>query len=147
MPVRHPWRWVTIAMLAVLTAMFVNGLVTNDNFQWSFVLGQVLFAPPVLEGLRGTILLTVTSMLIGMVLGVALAIMRLSTSPVLRLMSWGYTWFFRAMPRLVLAVLFGNLGILWSRIGLGLPFEARSACCSASPTSTPSSGASRRPTC
>ncbi|MBN6056673.1 amino acid ABC transporter permease [Nonomuraea sp. RK-328] len=103
--------------------MFVNVLVTNDNFQWSFVFGQVLFAPPVIEGLRGTILLTVTSMLIGVVLGVALAIMRLSASPVLRLMAWGYTWFFRAVPRLVLAVLFGNLGILWSTIGLGLPFD------------------------
>ena len=27
------------------------------------------------------------------------------------------------MPRLVLAVLFGNLGILWTRIGFGLPFD------------------------
>jgi polar amino acid transport system permease protein len=27
------------------------------------------------------------------------------------------------LPRLVLAILFGNLGILWSRIGFGLPFD------------------------
>jgi polar amino acid transport system permease protein len=27
------------------------------------------------------------------------------------------------MPRLVLAVLFGNLGILWDRFGIGLPFD------------------------
>jgi polar amino acid transport system permease protein len=37
--------------------------------------------------------------------------------------AWLYIWFFRAVPRLVLAILFGNLGILWSRIGLGLPFD------------------------
>ncbi|WP_214317620.1 amino acid ABC transporter permease [Nonomuraea sediminis] len=122
-PVRHPWRWVTVGVLAVLASMFVNVLATNENFQWRFVFENVLFAPPVLEGLRGTVLLTVSSMLIGVALGVALAVMRLSASPVLRLVSWGYTWFFRAVPRLVLAVLFGNLGILWSRIGLGVPFD------------------------
>jgi polar amino acid transport system permease protein len=129
-PVRHPGRWVTVAVLAVLAAMFVHLLVTNRQFGWRFVLvsmgpGQrgAMFIPPVLEGLRGTVLLTITSMLIGVGLGVALAVMRLSPNPILKSVSWGYIWFFRAMPRLVLAILFGDLGILWSRIGFGLPFD------------------------
>ncbi|MGZ8689539.1 MAG: amino acid ABC transporter permease, partial [Aeromicrobium sp.] len=46
-----------------------------------------------------------------------------STNPVLSGTAWLYTWFFRAVPRLVLLVLFGNLGILWERIGFGLPFD------------------------
>jgi polar amino acid transport system permease protein len=82
-----------------------------------------MFTPPVLAGLRGTLLLTVFSMLIGVALGVVLAIMRLSPSPILKWAAFGYIWFFRAVPRLVLAVLFGNLGILWSRFGVGLPFD------------------------
>ncbi len=129
-PVRHPGRWLTIAVLAVLTAMFVHLLLTNKQFDWRFVFvsmgpGQrgAMFITPVLEGLRGTVLLTITSMLIGVVLGIALAIMRLSPNPILKTVSWGYIWFFRAMPRLVLAILFGDLGILWSRIGFGLPFD------------------------
>jgi polar amino acid transport system permease protein len=128
--VRRPGRWVTIAVIAVLAAMFIHLLVTNKHFEWRFILlstgpGQrgAMFIPPVLEGLRGTILLTVTSMLIGVALGVVLAVMRLSPNPILKTVAWGYIWFFRAIPRLVLAVLFGNLGILWSRIGLGLPFD------------------------
>ncbi len=131
-PVRHPWRWVGAAVIIVLAAMFIHMLVTNDHFQWKFIFvssgpGQrgAMFTPPVLAGLRGTLLLTVFSMLIGVALGVILAIMRLSPSPILRWAAFGYVWFFRAVPRLVLAVLFGNLGILWPRIGVGLPFDAQ----------------------
>jgi polar amino acid transport system permease protein len=131
-PVRHPGRWVTMAVLAVLTAMFLHLLVTNKNFKWSFILSSyapgkrgVMFTGPVLDGLRGTIVLTVTAMLIGVVLGVVAAIMRLSPNRVLSTVAWIYTWFFRAAPRLVLAILFGNLNILWSRIGFGLPFDSQ----------------------
>jgi polar amino acid transport system permease protein len=129
-PVRHPGRWVLIAVLAVLAAMFAHVLVTNHQFDWKFIFVSyapgkrgVMFTEPVLEGLRGTILLTITSMLIGIVLGVFVAIMRLSDNPVLKSVAFVYTWFFRAVPRLVLAVLFGNLNILWNRIGFGLPFD------------------------
>ena len=129
-PVRHPWRWVTTAVVAVLVAMFLHLLITNDRFRWSFIFlhyapGKrgVMFTEPVLTGLRGTILLTITSMLIGIVLGVVLAIMRRSPNKVLSGVSWVYIWFFRAVPLLVLAILFGNLNILWERIGFGLPFD------------------------
>jgi polar amino acid transport system permease protein len=129
-PVRHPGRWVAIAVLAVLVAMFVHLVVTNDKFMWSFVFSSiapgkrgVMFTGPVLEGLRGTILLTVLAMIIGVLLGVVVAIMRLSANPILSSVAWLYTWVFRAVPRLVLAILFGNLGILWERIGFGLPFD------------------------
>jgi polar amino acid transport system permease protein len=123
-PVRHPGRWVAVAVIAVLVGMFLHLILTNEHFQWSFVFSnRCMFAPPVLEGLRGTILLTIFSMLIGVGLGIVLAVMRLSPNPILSTIAFAYTWFFRAMPRLVLAVLFGNLGILWSRIGLGVPFD------------------------
>lgn len=121
-PLRHPWRWVLLGVLAVLAAMFVHMLVTNKHFQWSFIIDNA-FRPPIIEGLVGTIKLTVYSMVLGVSLGVVLAIMRLSPNRVLSGAAWVYIWFFRAMPRLVLAVLCGNLGILWSRIEFGLPFD------------------------
>jgi len=129
-PVRHPGRWVAIAVLAVLGAMFLHLVVTNDRFNWHFIfvsMGEgkrgAMFTGPVLEGLRGTIVLTVLAMIIGVGLGVVVAIMRLSTNPILSGVAFVYTWVFRALPRLVLAILFGNLGILWERIGFGLPFD------------------------
>lgn len=122
-PVRHPVRWFGIAALAVVVAMFVHLLVTNEAFQWSFM-WQNMFRPPVLRGAQTSIVLTLSAMLIGVAFGILVAVMRLSPNPVIRGVSWVYTWFFRAVPRLVLCILFGNLGILFQktqRIDFGIP--------------------------
>jgi polar amino acid transport system permease protein len=121
-PVRHPWRWVATAVIALLVAMFVHLLVANKAFQWRFMVDN-MFRPPILNGVKTTILLTIFSMAIGVSLGVIIAILRLSPNPIMSKVAWVYTWFFRAIPRLVLCVLFGNLGILWHQLGFGLPFD------------------------
>jgi polar amino acid transport system permease protein len=123
-PVRHPWRWVAIAVLAVLALMLVNLLVNNEAFNWPFVF-QAMNQSPVLEGFwKGTIIVTVLAMLFGVALGVLLAVMRLSDNPVLRGVSWVYTWFFRAIPRYVLLTIMGALGILFQQgIAIGVPFD------------------------
>ena len=102
--------------------MFVHMLVTNDAFQWSFMFDN-MFIPPVMEGVRTSLLLTVESMVLGVALGIVLAVMRLSPNPIISWVAWVYTWFFRAVPRLVLAILFGNLGILYARLEFGIPFD------------------------
>ncbi|QNN54786.1 amino acid ABC transporter permease [Nocardioides mesophilus] len=102
--------------------MFVNMLVTNPAFQWRFMVDN-MFTPPVLNGVRTSLVLTVLAMLIGVAMGVVLAVMRLSPSPVVSAAAWAYTWFFRAVPRIVLAILFGNLGILYTRFYVGFPFD------------------------
>ncbi len=111
-----------IAVLVVLGAMFVNMLLTNPAFQWGFLFRN-MFTPPVLVGVRTSLLMTVLAMGLGIALGTIVAVMRLSSNPVLSSVAWVYTWFFRAVPRVVLLVLFGNLGILYSRFELGLPFD------------------------
>jgi polar amino acid transport system permease protein len=121
-PLRHPGRWVAIAVIAVLVAMFVHMLVTNEAFQWRFMADN-MFRPPVLAGVRTTLLMTVLAMVLGVALGVLVSVLRLSPNPIISAAAWGYTWFFRAVPRIVLLVLFGNLGILYQRIGFGLPFD------------------------
>lgn len=125
-PVRHPGRWVAIAILAVLGAQFVHMLLTNEQFMWGYLFDSA-FQPQVLEGVRTSLLLTVLAMVIGVLLGVLLAVMRLSDNPVLAGTAWLYTWFFRAVPRLVLAVLFGNMGILYAQYTVGIPFTAQLA--------------------
>jgi polar amino acid transport system permease protein len=122
-PVRHPGRWVAIAVIAVLAAMFVHMVLTNDAFNWSFVF-EAMVQSPVLRGLvMGTLLVTVLAMLIAVVFGVILAVMRLSSNPVLSLTAWFFTWFFRAVPRYVLLFIMGTLGILFpGGMGIGFPF-------------------------
>jgi polar amino acid transport system permease protein len=121
-PVRHPWRWVGGGAVAVVLAMFVHMLFTNDAFQWHFMLHQ-MFRKPVVDGARTSLELTVLAMVIGVAGGIVLAVMRLSPNRLVSGASWVYVWFFRAVPRIVLAILFGNLGILYPKFFVGLPFD------------------------
>ena len=123
-PVRHVGRWVAVAFIAVLVAMFVHLLLTNDAFRWAEIVFPAMVQRPVIEGLlRGTLVVTVGSMLLGVGLGVLIAVMRLSQNKVLAYTSWAYTWFFRAIPRYVLLFMIGNLAILLPRIDIGIPFD------------------------
>jgi polar amino acid transport system permease protein len=122
-PVRHPWRWVAIAAIAVVIAMMVSSFVTNERWDFSLA-SQIMIQKPVIDGLlRGTILGTVGAMLIGVSLGIMIAIMRLSDNPVLHGVASVYTWFFRAIPRYVLLVIIGSgIGYLYNTLDVGLPF-------------------------
>ncbi|MEP7159868.1 MAG: amino acid ABC transporter permease [Dermatophilaceae bacterium] len=122
-PVRHPLRWVATVFVVILAAMLVSSFVTNGR--WDFGLAfNIMFRPPVLEGMiKGTLLATVLSMVLGVTLGTAVAIGRLSPNPVLRYLSFVYTWFFRAIPRYVLLGMIGTgLGYLYSVVDVGIPF-------------------------
>jgi polar amino acid transport system permease protein len=123
-PVRHPWRWVAIAIIGLLFAMLLNLILTNDAFDWPFVF-QAMTQSPVLRGLYiGTLLTTVLAMAVGVSGGVLCAVMRLSDNPVLAGVAWIFTWFFRGIPRYVLLFTMGALGILFQKgLGLGVPFD------------------------
>ena len=82
-PARHPGRWVATAAVAVLLAMVVSSLVSNEKWGWD-VVSQYLTWPSVLEGLWGTIRLTAVAAVVGFGLGTVLALMRLSRSPLLQ---------------------------------------------------------------
>jgi polar amino acid transport system permease protein len=120
-PVRHPGRWAAIVVIAVLVAMAINSVVTNENWQWRFILDNV-FAQPVLQGVWTTLWLTVAAMLMGVVLGIVLAVMRLSPNPVLSGSAWFYIWVFRGTPVLVQLTIWAQLGSLYRSISLGVPF-------------------------
>ena len=122
-PVRHPWRWVAVAVIAVIFAMMISSFVTNDKWDFSLA-GQIMVQKPVLDGLlRGTIIGTAGAMIIGVFLGILIAIMRLSDNPVLHGVASAYTWFFRAIPQYVLLVIIGSgIGYLYNTLDVGLPF-------------------------
>lgn len=122
-PVRHPWRWVAIVVLAIVAAMIVSSFVTNER--WNFPLAfEIMQQRSVLEGLwKGTIFGTIGAMILGVGLGILIAVMRLSTNPVLAAVAFVYTWFFRAIPRYVLLVILGvGIGFLYQDLRVGVPF-------------------------
>lgn len=120
-PVPRPSTWVWAAVVLVLVAMFVHGLLTNENYRWD-VVGQYLLDPRVVAGVGWTLLLTLGSMLIGIMLAVLMAIMRQGTNPVLRAVSTVYIWFFRGTPIYTQLVFWGLLSVLYPTLSLGIPF-------------------------
>jgi len=117
-PVRRTGQWISAAVAIALVAALVWSVATNDNIQWS-VVGDFLFNRNILRGGITTIKLTVLSMALGVVLGIVLAVMRLSRNPVLRTVSGAYLWLFRGTPVLVQIVLWFNLGLIFPRLGFG----------------------------
>ena len=118
---RHPGRWVSYGVIAVLAAMFVNTVLTNPNFGWAIV-GEYFTSTRILDGLVKTLQLTAIAMVVGVVLGVGLAVMRLSSNPVLSWVSWLYIWFFRGTPVFVQLLFWGFISALYPVLSLGVPF-------------------------
>ncbi|WP_217208079.1 amino acid ABC transporter permease [Streptomyces sp. AC550_RSS872] len=120
-PRRHAGRWLTAAVALLLFAMVLNSVVRNEAFQWG-VVGRYFTTAAVLDGLLLSLWLTAVVMVLGFLLGTALAVMRLSANPVLRTLSWGYVWVFRSTPLLVQLLFWFNIGALYPTLGLGIPF-------------------------
>jgi polar amino acid transport system permease protein len=124
-PVRHPGRWIAAAIVLVIAASLIRSVVVNTGpnkgFQWSTV-GKYLFDSRILHGVTVTLELTVLSMIIGILLGILAAVMRLSPNPIVSGASWLYIWFFRGTPLLVQLLFWGFIGALYPTISLGVPF-------------------------
>jgi polar amino acid transport system permease protein len=120
-PVRHPGRWVATALILVFGASLVHSVATNKQIEWH-VVGQFLFDHRILEGVVVTLELTAIAMAVGVILGLLLAVMRLSPNPLVSGASWLYIWFFRGTPVLVQLLFWYNIAAIYPRISLGIPF-------------------------
>lgn len=114
-------HWIGGVVLAVFAVIFLQVLVTNENMQWG-VVAEYMLSPAILSGLGMTLLLTFLAMVLGLAIGVLLAIMRLSSSRVFQSVSWGWIWFFRGVPPLVQMIFWYNLALLLPELAIGIPF-------------------------
>ncbi|KHO22363.1 amino acid ABC transporter permease [Mycolicibacterium setense] len=120
-PLRHPWRWVAAVVIVILLGLFVYGAATNEAYGWETYV-KYLFDQRISEAAWNTLQLTIYSMVIALVLGVLLAVMRLSPNPVFKAVSWTYLWIFRGTPIYVQLVLWGLVPVIYKNIQLGVPF-------------------------
>jgi len=120
-PVRRPGRWISSVLAVAIVAALVNSAATNSRFQWGTV-GHYLFDARILHGVVVTIELTVAAQAIGVLLGVLLAVMRLSPNPLVSALAWIYIWFFRGTPVFVQILFWYNIAALYPVIHLGIPF-------------------------
>ncbi|WP_030751361.1 amino acid ABC transporter permease [Streptomyces griseus] len=120
-PVRRPWRWAAVAATAVVLVQFGHGLVTNPGWEWD-VFAQYFASEAILHAVWVTLQLTFHGTVLGFALGVVLAFMRLSASPFLRAVAFGYVWAFRSIPLIVQLLFWFNLAYLYGELSIGIPF-------------------------
>ncbi|MFB7662975.1 amino acid ABC transporter permease [Kitasatospora sp. NPDC056138] len=120
-PRRRPGRLAGSAAALLLFALLLGSVVRNRAFQWD-VVGRYFTTTAIVNGLVLTLWLTAVVMVLGFALGTLLAVCRLSGNPVLRTLSWGYVWIFRATPVLVQLLFWFNIGALYPVIELGIPY-------------------------
>src|SRR3954452_16541557 len=135
-PVRRPGRWIAAAVVLVFGAALVKSVATNPRFQWG-IIGHYFTSSRILQGLITTLELTVLCMSIGIVIGIVLAVMRLSPNPLLSGTSWLYIWFFRGTPVLGQILFWGYISALYPQLSLGIPFGPQFVHFNANSTITP----------
>ncbi|MFI5490820.1 amino acid ABC transporter permease [Micromonospora echinaurantiaca] len=117
----RPGRWLAAGVTALVLVWFGWTIAVNPNLHWDIVVAYQ-FDRVILAGLWVTIQLTVASMLIGVVLGVVVALMQISSSRILRTGAMAYVWFFRGTPLLVQLIFWFNIALIFPEVGLGVPF-------------------------
>ncbi len=117
-PVRRPGRWIAAIAVAFLAAAVVESVATNPRFEWG-VVGDQLFSDRVLQGLLLTLELTVISMVLGVLLGIVVAVARMSPNKLLSGAGGFYVWLFRGTPVLVQLLFWNFISALYPTIELG----------------------------
>jgi polar amino acid transport system permease protein len=118
---RHPWRILISVVLVILLVLFVLDAAQRPAYGWPDV-GKYIFDRRISQAALVTLELTVYSMIIAIVLGLLLAVMRLSPNPVVKSVAWLYLWVFRGTPIYVQLVFWGLIGLIYKNIDIGLPF-------------------------
>ncbi|MDN4517739.1 amino acid ABC transporter permease [Mycolicibacterium austroafricanum] len=119
----HLGRWTVSVIVVLLAALFIRVLATNPNLDWG-VVGEYLFNPTILAGVKNTIVITVLAQAIGIVGGLLLALARLSANPVLRGGAGLYIWLFRGVPVLVQLIFWFNLGLVFPTLTVQVPWTS-----------------------
>ncbi|MFF5229702.1 amino acid ABC transporter permease [Dactylosporangium sp. NPDC000521] len=116
---RHPWRWVTGALIIAILALVVAGL-AGARIDWAGV-GIYLRSPIFIQAMWATVVLAVVSQVIAVVLGVVLAVLRISPNPVASSAAAFFIWIFRGVPVLLQILVWYNLALIIPRIAVGIP--------------------------
>lgn len=123
--VKHRWRWgawllSAIVLLAVfmLISAGIRAKIMNVEVFLSYLTSE-----QVLIGARNALILGTLALVVASVIGLAVALMRVSGNPILAALSATYVYFFRGTPMLIqLLFWFNALPTMFQRVHLAVPF-------------------------
>ena len=113
---RHWGRWLAAALIVLVLLALVRAF-ARGQIEWRYV-GRFLTVPAILNGIAATVVMAVLAMAFGIVLGVIVAVMRLSPNPVLRGTAAFYAWLFRGTPVILQLLLWFNLALVFPVLGI-----------------------------
>ncbi|CAG7606181.1 amino acid ABC transporter permease [Leucobacter soli] len=113
--------WVARVLVILIILEIVAKFLTADAMKWD-VIGSYLFDGKILNGVVLTLVLTAIAMILGCVIGLFLALMKLSDSLILNAAADGYIWLFRGTPLLVQLLVWYNLATFLPELTVGIPF-------------------------
>lgn len=115
------WNYLAggLAILVILGALF--GLATNRLLKWPVFIDYVV-SGQILKGLLITMELSAFALVMGLVLGIFVALGRMSHKRVVASVSGFYVWLLRGLPAIVQLLFWGNIGLFVPTIVLGVPF-------------------------
>lgn len=120
---RHYGRWFGATGLLVALG-YIAWAFAVGNIDWNTV-GEYLLSQRVLWGVAMTIVLSVISMVVGVLIGTLTAIGRTSANPVISSTAAFYTWLFRGAPILLQLLIWYNLALIFPVIGIPGIWEAQ----------------------
>ena len=118
---KHPGRIIFAVILVAALAIFVIDAAQRPAYGWDNF-AKYIFDKRISQAAGFTLLLTIYSMAIAIVLGITLAVMRLSDNPVVKSVAWLYLWVFRGTPVYVQLVFWGLITTIYQTIDIGIPF-------------------------
>lgn len=118
---RHWGRWLAAVLLVGGASWLVLSFLRSPAIDFG-VVRKFQFNHSILVGLRNTVVISLLAQVMGILLGIGLAVMRLSPNPVLRVSSWVYIWFFRGTPVLVQLVFWFSLPLVFKHLTIAVPF-------------------------
>ena len=119
-PLRHPFRWAAALYFLLIAVAFLIDASHRSAYDWKSYSKYILDGR-VFKAAGVTLSLTIVSMIIAIILGVALAVMRRSPNPVFGKVSWVFIWIFRGTPVYVQLVFWGLLSTIYHSFFLGIP--------------------------
>jgi polar amino acid transport system permease protein len=119
-----PFRTGRLVLSVVITLVVIDFawiVAHNENFGWP-VVAKYFFDATVIKGVYVSLGLTVVAMTIGIIVGLVIAIMRMSADRLASGFAALFIWFFRGTPLLVQLIFWYNMSTLFPQLSISIPF-------------------------
>ena len=111
-----------VAAIVILAVVVLLGIALAQGQIDYAMVPSMIVEKVMLQGLANTIVLAVVAQVGAVLIGIVVALMRISKNPVARYVASVYTWLFRGLPVLLQIVLWYNLALVFPVIKIGIPF-------------------------